>query len=286
MSIWLLALLDDVAMLADDAAVLTKISIKKTAWILWDDLAVNAKQASGFDSSREIPILIRITKGAFKNKIIILPIAFLLTAFAPFLIPIILIFGWAYLAFEWSEKIHEILEHKIMWKNHNEDLEIIMTEDEKVKSAIFTDFILSIEIIVLALSTVLDSSLLLQIIVVSIVSIVAIFWVYWIVALIIRLDDMWFALIKSSKEKSFKRKIWNILVASLPIIIRILGIVWTWAMLLVAWGIFTHNISFVHHLYESISYIPSIIFDTILWFIVGYILVIIFFLGKKVFKKK
>ena len=129
MSIWLIALLDDIAMLADDAAVLTKISMKKTAWILWDDLAVNAKQASGFDSSREIPILIRITKGAFKNKIIILPLAFLLTAFAPFLIPIVLVFGWAYLAFEWSEKIHEILEHKIMWINplliHNAILKLV-----------------------------------------------------------------------------------------------------------------------------------------------------------------
>lgn len=287
MSIWILALLDDVAMLMDDAAAMTKISIQKTAWILWDDLAVNAKQASGFDSAREIPLLWQITKWAFINKIIILPFAFLLTAFAPdWIIPTILVFGWFYLAFEWTEKIHEFLEYKIRWKKHKNGSEVIMTESEKVKSAIFTDFILSIEIIILALSTVLDKSLTMQIIVTSIVAIIATVWVYWIVALIIRLDDMWLYLMNKTNEKKLKYKVWNILVKSLPFIIKWLWIVWTWAMLLVAGGIFTHNISFIHHIYEKINYIPSIIFDTILWFIAGYILVIIFFIWRKWFKKK
>jgi predicted DNA repair protein MutK len=286
MSIWILALLDDIAILADDAAVMTKISIQKTAWILWDDLAVNAEKASGFDSSRELPVLWKITKWALLNKIMILPFAFLLSYFAPvWVIPAILVFGWFYLAFEWTEKIHEFLEHKIMWKKHDNDLEIKMWEEEKVKSAIFTDFILSIEIIILALSTVLEKSLTIQIIVVSIVAIIATVWVYWIVTLLVRTDDLWFYLMWKSSEGKLKYKLWNALVKSLPFMIKGLWIIWTWAMLLVAGWIFTHNISFIHHIYESVNYIPSIIFDTILWFIAGYILVIIFFLGKKLLKK-
>lgn len=286
MSIWILALLDDIAILADDAAVMTKLSIQKTAWILWDDLAVNAEKASGFDSSREIPVLWKITKWALLNKIIILPFAFLLSYYAPsWVIPAILVLGWFYLAFEGTEKIHEFLEHKVMWKKHDKDLEIKMNEKEKIKSAIFTDFILSIEIIILALSTVLEKSLTIQIIVVTIVAIIATFWVYWIVALLIRIDDAWFFLMKKSSEWKLKHKIWNFLVQSLPFIIKGLWIIWTWAMLLVAGWIFTHNIKYIHHFYEKINFIPSILFDTILSFIVWYILVIIFFIWKKILKK-
>jgi len=286
MSIWLLALLDDIAMLADDAATMTKVSMQKTAGILWDDLAVNAKQASDFSASREIPVLIKITKWALINKIIILPFAFLLTAFAPnWVIPTILVFGWFYLAFEWVEKIHELILEKVFQTKHNkEKKESSVTEEQKVKSAIFTDFILSIEIVIMALSTVLEEPLLTQIIVTSIVAIIATFWVYGIVALIVRLDDIWFYFV--NKKSQFSKKLWNFLVASLPIIIKVLAVVWTWAMLLV-WGwIFTHNIGIVHHFYETVNYIPSILFDTILWFIVGYILVAIFIIWKKYLKNK
>jgi len=287
MSVWLLALLDDISMLADDAATMTKVSMQKTAWILWDDLAVNAKQASGYSSSREIPILIRITKWALINKIIILPFAFLLTAFAPsWVIPTILIFGGLYLAFEWVEKIHEFLLEKIFHKSHNHwENKIKMTEDQKVKSAIFTDFILSIEIVMVALSTVLDKSLMTQIIVVSLVAVAATFFVYWIVAFIVRLDDMWFFL-QSKCKKSFWKKLWKFFVLALPFIIKALSVIWTWAMLVVAWGLLTHNISLIHNFYEKINYIPSIIFNTILWFIAGYILVVMFLVWEKIFKKK
>ena len=284
MSVWLLALLDDISMLADDAATMTKVSMQKTAWILWDDLAVNAKQASWYHASREIPVLIKITKGALKNKIIILPFAFLLTYFAKFLIPIILVFGWAYLAFEWAEKTYEfILERFFKIKHNNEKQEIVMDEDEKVKSAIFTDFILSIEIVVIALSSVLDYTLAIQIIVVTIVAILATFWVYGIVALIVRLDDIWFYLQK--KKSKISKKLGGILIKSLPVIIKILSVVGTWAMLLVAGWIFRHNISIIHHFYEWVNYIPSIIFDTILWFISWIILVFVFMIWRKILKK-
>ncbi len=286
MSIWILALLDDVSVLLDDAATMTKVSMQKTAGILWDDLAVNAEQASGFSASRELPILWRITKAALLNKIIILPFAFLLSYFAPdWVIPSILVFGGCYLAFEGTEKIHEFLEYKILHKKHDiSQGDIVMNEDEKVKSAIFTDFILSIEIIILALSTVLDESLSIQIIVVSIVALAATFWVYGVVTFLVRLDDMGIFLMRKSSTWKLQYRFWSFLVSSLPIIVKILWVVWTWAMLLVAGWIFTHNIWFIHHFYEQLHFVPSIIFDTILWFFVGYILVGIFFIGRRMIK--
>jgi len=286
MSIWLLALLDDISMLADDAATMTKVSMQKTAGILWDDLAVNAKQASGYNSSREIPVLVKITKWALLNKFIILPFAFLLTAFAPgWVIPSILVFGWLYLSFEWVEKVHEFILEKILHKSHHSwEGNIKMTEDQKVKSAIFTDFILSIEIVMIALSTVLEQDLMTQIFVVSIVAIAATFFVYWIVALIVRLDDMWMFL-QDKCKKSFWKKFWELLVLSLPFIIKALSIIWTWAMLVVAGGLFRHNISLVHHFYEKIDFMPWIIFDTLLGLVVWYILVTLFMVWEKVLTK-
>ncbi len=282
MSVWLLALLDDISMLADDAATMTKVSMQKTVWILWDDLAVNAKQASWYNASREIPVLIKITKWALINKAIILPFAFLLTAFAPnWVIPTILVFGWAYLAFEWTEKIYEFILEKIFKIEHNDKKEeLVLDENKKVKSAIFTDFILSIEIIMVALSTVLEYQILIQIIIVSIVAVLATFFVYWIVALIVRLDDFWFWL----KRKNFNR-LWNLFIKSLPVIIKILSVVWTWAMLVVAGNLFTHNISYIHNFYEDINYIPSLVFETILGFFVWIIFLFIYLFVKRVILK-
>ena len=266
MSAWLLALFDDVAMLMDDAAIATKISMKKTAWILWDDLAVNAEKATGFCASRELPVLWRITKWAFINKIIILPIAFLLSYFLPILIVPLLLLGWIYLAYEWAEKVVEKLfnySHEIKAENEK------VSEDEKVKSAVLTDFILSVEIIIIALSTVKDQTFLMQTIVVSIVAIAAVVFVYWLVAFLVRLDDMWAYLIKKSNNKWFWAWFWNLLIISLPKIVRLLGIIWTIAMFLVAGWIFSHNIEFLHHFYEDyLNFLYPIIFDLILWFII------------------
>ncbi len=285
MAVWILALLDDVSILLDDAAAMTKISIQKTAGLLWDDLAVNAKKASWFASSRELPVIWRITKWGIKNKLIILPIAFLLTAFAPSIMWFILILWWCYLAFEWAEKINEVIHAKISWEKHSK-VEIVLTEDEKVKSAVFTDFILSIEIIVIALSTVKEQSITLQIIVVSIIALIAVFAVYGLVALIVRLDDAWAYFMAKSEPKTLTHKFWKALIASLPVIIRILSIVWTLAMLIVAWWIFLHNIDFFHHIYTDIfSRIPLMLFETILWLIIGLILVVAFFFWRILLKK-
>ena len=158
------ALLDDIATLMDDVAAMSKVAAKKTAGILGDDLAVNAEKSSGFVSSREIPVLWAITKGSFLNKLIILPVAFLLSAFLPIAITVILILGGLYLAYEGAEKIFEfIVPHKhdnreIKIENLSEE-EILNKEKEKIKSAIVTDFILSIEIIIIALGTVIEENI-------------------------------------------------------------------------------------------------------------------------------
>jgi predicted DNA repair protein MutK len=284
------ALLDDIASIMDDVAAMSKIASKKTAGILGDDLAVNAENASGFASSRELPVLWAITKGSLLNKIIILPIAFLLSAFFPTAIIVILILGGIYLAFEGVEKIFHYFFQKQKTivdyaQNTLTQLEILKLEKTKVKSAIVTDFILSIEIVIIALGTVLDKPLSVQIIVVSLIALLATVGVYGIVALIVRMDEVGYKLIKmSDKEKSFSAFTGNLLVSALPIIIKSLSVIGTIALLLVAGGIFSHNVSLLHHfLYE----IPSFVKYFVLGMGVGIIalLLVTFFnkiIGKKV----
>ena len=225
------ALLDDIAVLMDDVAVMGKIATKKTAGILGDDLAVNAEKASGFLSSRELPVLWAITKGSFLNKLIILPIAFLLSAFLPEAVIVMLLLGGIYLAYEGAEKIYEFFFPHKHSKETNEissytKEELLIEEKKKVKSAIITDFILSVEIIIIALGTVVEKSITTQILVVSFVAIVATIGVYGIVAIIVRMDDFGYKLIAlSNKEKSISKSIGRLLVQSLPWVIKSLGVI-------------------------------------------------------------
>ncbi|HAI80356.1 MAG TPA: DUF808 domain-containing protein, partial [Chryseobacterium sp.] len=247
------AILDDIAALMDDVAVTSKIATKQTAGILGDDLAVNAEKATGFLSSREIPVLLKIMKGSFINKLIIVPIAFLLQVVYPPAIKFILILGGLYLAYEGVEKVIEYFFHRqkkgqeVIKEVEEPSMDGEKAEAAKVKSAITTDFILSIEIVIIALGTVLDKSLLIQIITVSIVSIIATVGVYGIVALIVRMDDAGYKLIRRSNEKGFFNSLGEILVKALPIVIKILGVVGTIALILVSGGIFDHNIDTLHH---------------------------------------
>lgn len=242
--------LDDIAALMDDVAVASKVATQKTAGILGDDLAVNAEKASGFLSSREIPVLLAITKGSFINKLIIIPIALLLNTFFPMLIALVLILGGFYLAYEGVEKIISYLfhpktkEHTVLVQETEE--EAMTAEKVKIKNAIFTDFILSIEIIIIALSTVLNHSLLVQILTLITVGIVATLGVYGIVALIVRMDDLGFRLIQKSNNKGFLYQLGHILVKALPWVIQSLSLIGTIALILVAGGIFTHQITFLH----------------------------------------
>ena len=225
------ALLDDIASLMDDVGAMSKIAGKKTAGILGDDLAVNAEKASGFISSREIPVLWAITKGSLLNKLIILPFAFLLSAFFPLAITVILVLGGFYLAYEGAEKIYHFLvpHHKPKAgkvQTHLTKAEILLLEKEKIKSAIITDFILSVEIVIIALGTVVEQSIWTQVIVVSIIALVATAGVYGIVALIVRMDDLGLKLIAlNGRRRSISDAIGQFLVAALPVVIKSLSVI-------------------------------------------------------------
>lgn len=287
------ALFDDIAILMDDVALMSKVATKKTAGILADDLAVNAEKASGFVSDRELPILWKITKGSLLNKIIILPVVFLLSAFLPVAITPILLIGGLYLGYEGAEKIYEYLFHKKDTKKSKlekiaiKENEIAKYEKEKIKSAIIVDFILSVEIVIITLSTVIDSDITTQIIVVSIVALLATVFVYGLVALLVRMDDLGFNLIAKSKNKgSILEKTGKALVTMLPFIVRSLGVIGTIAMMLVAGGIFVHNIEYIHHFVETLP-LPSIISEFIIGLVVGFVcLVVVKILLKIIGKKK
>lgn len=242
-------ILDDIAALMDDVAANAKIATKKTAGILGDDLAVNAEKSTGFVSSREIPVLWAVTKGSFINKLIIVPVTLLLNIFLPTAIIVILILGGFYLAFEGVEKIVEYFFHKKQAKQQLA-VEVFKEEGElektKIKSAITTDFILSIEIVIIALSTVLDKNLTVQILTLSVVSILATVGVYGIVSLVVRMDDFGFKLIEKSNKKGFLNSLGLLLVKALPIVIKTFSVVGTIALLLVSGGIFAHNIEYLH----------------------------------------
>lgn len=281
------AILDDIAALMDDVAVTSKIATQKTAGILGDDLAVNAEKATGFLSSRELPVLWAITKGSFINKLIILPIAFLLNWLYKPAIEMILILGGLYLAFEGVEKIIEFLFHRSK-KGHEvveeskEDENSEVSEKAKINSAIRTDFILSIEIVIIALGTVIQQEhpLLTQIITVTFVSFLATVGVYGIVALIVRMDDAGFSLIKKSHDKGFFSKLGHLLVKALPIIIKLLGIVGTIALILVSGGIFVHNI---HYLHELLPTWPDILKEFTFGIVGGLAAVLVFTIGKAIY---
>lgn len=283
------ALLDDIAAIMDDVAVMSKVAAKKTAGILGDDLAVNAEKASGFMSSRELPVLWAIAKGSLINKVIILPIAFLLSAFVPVAVIVILVLGGLYLAYEGAEKIYEYFfphAHKKTDISEQEwtEEQILAFEKEKIKSAIVTDFILSVEIVIIALGTVIGQPILSQIMVVSIIAVIATVGVYGIVALIVRMDEAGLKLIKvNSNEGSFTYKLGNILVQALPKVIKSLSVIGTIALLLVAGGIFVHNIDFLHHVLPQV---PAIITEFVIGLAVGLLALAVVTVFKKLFKSK
>lgn len=276
------AILDDIAALMDDVAMTSKVATRKTAGILGDDLAVNAEKATGFLSSRELPVLWAITKGSFINKVIIVPAALLLNVFFPVAIKYILILGGLYLAYEGAEKIVEYFFHKPKTGEQvAEEIEEdgMAAEKAKVKSAITTDFILSVEIVIIALGSVLDQNLTLQIITVCVVAILATIGVYGIVALIVRMDDAGHNLIKRSNDKGLLALLGHGLVKSLPVVIKCLAVIGTIALLLVAGGIFVHNIDYLHHLLPTW---PDMVKEFLMGLVAGLVCVGMVLGGKKV----
>lgn len=283
------AVLDDISALMDDVATMSKIATKKTAGILGDDLAVNAEKATGFLADREIPVLWEITKGSFLNKVMILPVAFLLSAYLPLAITIILVLGGVYLAYEGAEKVYAYIFHP-KGEGHVETPLTVPGEDlpaferKRIKQAVLTDFILSIEIVIIALSTVVNEPLLTQIMVVSVVALLATVGVYGIVALIVRMDDYGYRLIKLNKEEdSFSDRLGLLLVNALPWVIKGLSVVGTLALLLVSGGIFNHNVEFFHQLFAGI---PVILKEFILGLAIGLLALLVWKAIKSIFKRK
>lgn len=285
----LFALLDDVATLMDDVAVMSKVAAKKTAGILGDDLAVNAEKASGFVSDRELPVLWAITKGSLLNKVIILPIAFLLSAFMPVAVIVILVVGGLYLAYEGAEKIYEYFvphPHETSEKldeNITEE-QILAMEKQKIKSAITTDFILSVEIVIIAMSTVVEKPLTTQIAVVSLIALIATVGVYGIVAIVVRMDEFGYKLIALNEETdSFSDKVGILLVNALPHLIRVIGFIGTIALLLVSGGIFVHNIDFFHHLLPTW---PDMVKELLVGLGVGAVVLLLVSMIKRIVPRK
>ncbi|HRE77634.1 MAG TPA: DUF808 domain-containing protein [Flavobacterium sp.] len=282
------ALLDDIALLMDDVATMSKMATKKTAGILGDDLAVNAEKASGFVSSRELPVLWAITKGSALNKVIILPIAFLLSYFVPWLITVVLILGGLYLAYEGAEKIYEYFfphapARKIEVFKELSEAEILALEKGKIKSAIVTDFILSVEIIIIAMGTVVGQDFWMQVMVVSVVAFIATVGVYGIVALIVRMDEAGYKLIQwSAGRNKILQSVGTLLVKALPRVIQVLAVVGTLALLLVSGGIFSHQLPALHH---AVDFMPSMLLEFLLGLIVGLLCVFVVNIFKKIVKK-
>ncbi len=277
------SILDDLAALMDDIAVASKVATRKTAGILGDDLAVNAEKATGFLSSRELPVLWSIAKGSLINKLIIVPVALLLNAIFPVAIKIALVLGGFYLAYEGVEKIIEFLFHRsktghqVIEQNDDDDSDSD-SEKAKIKSAITTDFVLSVEIVIISLGTVLEKSLPIQIVTVSAVSVLATIGVYGLVALIVRMDDAGYQLIKRSRDKGLISRLGHTLVNSLPVVIKLIGIAGTIALILVSGGIFIHNITYLHHYFPEL---PETLREFAMGLIGGLIMVVIMTAGKR-----
>ena len=298
----LLALLDDIATMLDDVAVMTKVAAKKTAGVLGDDLALNAQQVTGVDASREIPVVWAVAKGSFINKLILVPAALAISYFIPWLITPLLMIGGAYLCFEGFEKIaHKLLHSKHEDKAHKNELaqavadpkvDLVALEKDKIKGAIRTDFILSAEIIVIALGTVATATFSEQVAVVSLIALVMTVGVYGLVAGIVKLDDLGLYMMMRKGKSFFKqvvRKVGTWLLNLTPYLMRTLSILGTAAMFLVGGSIIGHGIPALHHLTEpmrNISALLPIMFDGVLGLIVGAICVALFTIYTKIMPKK
>ena len=260
------ALFDDIATLLDDVAAMTKVAATKTAGVLGDDLALNAQQVSGVNAERELPVVWAVAKGSFLNKLILVPLALTISYFAPWAITPLLMIGGAYLCFEGFEKLaHKFMHSPTEIEAHEAELEhaledhqidLVAFEKDKIKGAITTDFVLSAEIIVIALGTVANEIFSKQVLVLSIIAIAMTVGVYGIVAGIVKLDDVGLHLMLKKGQGKYKqmlRKLGAGLVAITPYLMRFLSVVGTAAMFMVGGGILAHGLPFLHHAVEHIA---------------------------------
>lgn len=279
----LLTLLDDIATALDDVAVMTKVAAKKTAGVLGDDLALNAQQVIGIHAHRELPIVWAVAKGSAVNKLILIPLALLISFFMPPLVQILLMIGGLYLCFEGFEKIlekvlhtkHDDLEKKIDLS----PIDMHQFEQDKIKGAVRTDFVLSAEIIVITLGTVASESLIEQVLVLTLIAIIMTIGVYGFVAWIVKLDDLGFIL---REKKRPLKQIGLFLIGAAPILMKILAVAGTLAMFLVGGSIITHAIPLIHHYTENLPSIITMAVDFFVGVISGAIAVVVYFIFNKI----
>lgn len=301
----LLTLLDDIATTLDDVSLMTKVAAKKTAGLLGDDLALNAEQVTGVASARELPVVWAVTKGSFINKLILVPVALLISYFAPWLITPLLMIGGAFLCFEGFEKVMHHFMHdankqhensiEAALKNPNTDWQAL--EKNKIKGAIRTDFILSAEIIVVALGTVSTAPFSKQIIVVATIALFMTIGVYGLVACIVKLDDAGLYLLKQHHRNFWattKQTIGRFILAFAPLLMHALSFLGTLAMFLVGGGIFTHGLSFLHHWqtqltevlsqgYTWLTFLMPVMLNGILGLVIGFICFLLISMLQKLF---
>jgi predicted DNA repair protein MutK len=252
--------LDDIATLLDDISVMGKLAAKKTAGVLGDDLSLNAQQVSGVRANRELPVVWGVAKGSLVNKVILVPLALLISAFIPWAITPLLMLGGAFLCFEGVEKVL----HSPQARKHKEDPQArqqrlaalaerdpLAFERDKVKGAIRTDFILSAEIVAITLGIVADAPLLNQIMILSGIALLVTVGVYGLVGIIVKLDDMGYWLVE--KSSVLARGVGKALLAVAPRLMKVLSIVGTLAMFLVGGGIVVHGITPLHHAVENLA---------------------------------
>ena len=254
----LFTLIDDIASVLDDVALMSKVAAKKTAGVLGDDLALNAQQVTGVSADRELPVVWAVAKGSFKNKLILVPAALLIGTFAPWAVIPLLMLGGAFLCFEGFEKLahkylhdsaaeHEELRHALS----DPQIDLLAFEKDKIGGAIRTDFILSAEIIVITLGTVAGEPFIKQLSVLALIAVVMTIGVYGLVAGIVKLDDA--GLYLSRKASSLLRGLGNLLLSAAPWLMKSLSVIGTAAMFMVGGGILTHGIPAAHHLIEQLA---------------------------------
>ncbi|PQA79182.1 DUF808 domain-containing protein [Rhodoferax sp. TS-BS-61-7] len=256
----LLALLDDIATILDDVAILTKVAAKKTAGVLGDDLALNAQQVAGVRADRELPVVWAVCKGSLVNKLILVPAALAISAVAPWLVTPLLMVGGAFLCFEGFEKLaHKFLhraeddqahEAELMQALANPEVDMLALEKDKIKGAIRTDFILSAEIIAITLGTVQASPFVTQFTVLAGVALLMTVGVYGLVAGIVKIDDA--GLYLSRQSGSGLQAVGRGLLRTAPVLMKVLSVAGTAAMFLVGGGILVHGLPFLHHLLEGL----------------------------------
>ncbi|MEC5215184.1 putative DNA repair protein MutK [Actimicrobium sp. GrIS 1.19] len=307
----LFALIDDIASVLDDVALMAKVAAKKTAGVLGDDLALNAEQVAGVQAARELPVVWAVAKGSLRNKVILVPTALGISAVAPWAVTPLLMVGGAYLCFEGVEKLaHKFLhdaaaeaaEHaRLMEALAAPEIDLVALEKDKIAGAIRTDFVLSAEIIVITLGTVAEAPFLSQVTVLAGIAVLMTIGVYGIVACIVKLDDLGLLLMRHAGDNPMRRLQHSVgrgLLLGAPYLMKLLAVAGTVAMFLVGGGILTHGAPGAHAVIEEwlaqsatvpvigvvSDAIGAMLINALCGIVAGAVVLLVVTLGKRVFR--